>query len=434
MNRVRSSRDVGARRAWPARLVGFLLPLVCLPAITLACVWDRDTLRYEAKGLPGIVEVITGRFEREPPLYYEMRLERVTREIAADPTRLDLYDDAGVACDRLHRGDEAVEWMAKKKAAMDAMPGAAGTPGDANHLYRYHANLGTFLAHRWLRGGADRAAMQDMLDGCEHIRKALEINPNAHFGREKYQLLAMEWIVEQPTPDRPGNMSEEEPYTIFDAAPEGMRPLPRTPQRHLNPNTDPVAKEATSALTGLVVMGDAWQSADIFNALARSLESQGHSSVAFIAVLRAQELVRAGKLSVHPAIREHDPEFLARIDGFGMYFVGYDGGKAGALNPFFAKARAAADDWHAKRTAFMMERLKAGRHPDTDTTFWDGYRETKPPKPPRPPGSLSSGKTQAGNQILLALGVVVLLVIGLIVVLIKGLRAILRRRRVRRGG
>lgn len=424
--RAGAARGSGLMRSAWATLLGFVLPLVCLPAATLACLWDRDTLRYEAKGLPGIVEVIMGRFEREPPLYYEMRLERVTRELAADPTRLDLYDDAGVACDRLHRGDEAVEWMAKKKAAMDALPGTPTASGDANHLYRYHANLGTFLAHRWLRGGADRAAMQDMLDGRDHIKRAIEINPDAHFGREKYQLLAMEWIIEQPMPEKPGNGSKEEPYTIFDAAPADERLLVRDMARFLSPETDPIAKEATPALAGLIVMGDAWQSADIFNALARSLESRGHSSVAFIAVLRAQELARAGRPSMHPSLREQDPEFLARIDGFGLYFVDYEGQETGALKAFFDKARTAADEWHTKRTAFMTERLQAGRHPDTDPTFWDGYRETKPPTPP---GSLKSGEAQLGNQILLALGVVLLLGIGSIVCAVWLVRRVVARRR-----
>ena len=27
----------------------------------------------------------------------------------------------------------------------------------------------------------------------------------------------------------------------------------------------------------------------------------------------------------------------------------------------------------------MTPRLQAGRHPDTDPTFWDGYRESPPP-------------------------------------------------------
>jgi hypothetical protein len=76
--------------------------------------------------LPEVIEVIAGRFERNPPLYYEMRLERAKGRIARDPLDLPAFDDAGVACDRLGRGDEAIAWMAQKKAALDAMPARDG--------------------------------------------------------------------------------------------------------------------------------------------------------------------------------------------------------------------------------------------------------------------------------------------------------------------
>ena len=56
---------------------------------------------------------------------------------------------------------------------------------------------------------------------------------------------------------------------------------------------------------------------------------------------------------------------------------------AGALlEPAFAKLRAEAAAWHAARTAFLMARLKQGRHPDIDTDFWLGYQETSPPRLP----------------------------------------------------
>src|ERR1035438_5441566 len=114
-----------------------------------ACLWDNDTLAMEAKRFPDMVEVSVGRFERNPPLYYEMRLTRVSAELRTSPEKLDLYDDAGVACDRLGRDDEALTWMARKEARLPR--------GDAEARYRYLANAGTFHIHRWLRAGANRA-------------------------------------------------------------------------------------------------------------------------------------------------------------------------------------------------------------------------------------------------------------------------------------
>ena len=52
------------------------------------------------------------------------------------------------------------------------------------------------------------------------------------------------------------------------------------------------------------------------------------------------------------------------------------------LGPAYKKLRAEADSWQATRTAFMMARLKQGRHPDTDPTFWNGYKEAPAPSLP----------------------------------------------------
>ena len=163
------------------------------------CLWDSDTLRTEATGAPGLVETIVGRFDRYPPLYYEMRLERVATELDADPAdhpkNLAAYDDAGVACDRLGRHDEAIEWMSRKRTALDALPASEER---TEHEYRYLANLGTFHAHRWIAAGADRSDMADIERARDLIAQAIELNPDAHFGRERYQLMALEWILEPP--------------------------------------------------------------------------------------------------------------------------------------------------------------------------------------------------------------------------------------------
>lgn len=68
------------RHAMPA----FAL-LVGLSLSAAACLWDRDTPAEEALGLPEVVAVLTGRFERNPPLYYEMRLARVTLHLQSQP-------------------------------------------------------------------------------------------------------------------------------------------------------------------------------------------------------------------------------------------------------------------------------------------------------------------------------------------------------------
>lgn len=379
------------------RLAALLTALTCVSALVVPCLWDRDTLRYEAQGLPGVVEVITGRFEREPARFYEVRLERVARELAADPTKLDLYDDAGVACDRLHRGDEALAWMERKSAQLDATP---DSPAKREALYRYHANLGTFLAHRWLRAGADRAALDDLRSGREHIQRAIELNPDAHFGRERYQLFALDWLIELPSPSKPGFDFDQEPWTLLDACPPELRLLPRDIFRTQPSGADPNAAAAAKALAGLIVMGDAWQSVDVFNALSRSLESQGHSSVAYLAALRAQELARAGRRSLHPELAAADPEFARRTASFAHYFESAE--PLREVEEFFVSARDEADDWHARRTAFVLRQLDAGRDPDTDPEFWSSYTSAAAPTPP---GVLISGREAEDRSFFALLGI-----------------------------
>ena len=201
--------------------------------------------------------MLTGRFERNPPLFYEMRLGRVADHLQTHPEDLAAYDDAGVACDRLGRGDEAIAWMEKKRAQLDELD--ASRPEVKEQRYRYHANLGTFLVHRWARQGADRTKIDEVKAARDEIAKALEINPNAHFGREKYQLRALEWIVDPPKVEALRRTSPNLLGWSFDDI--------------YGQQTDPKeADDAVRGLAGLVVLGNAWESVDIFHALNVALQ------------------------------------------------------------------------------------------------------------------------------------------------------------------
>jgi tetratricopeptide (TPR) repeat protein len=243
-----------------------------------ACLWDSDTLASEAKGIPDVIQVITGRFERNPPLYFEMRLQRVAAELQQHPKKLELYDDAGVACDRLGRSGEAIVWMEQKRQQLEKSQLQKAALRDP--WYRYYANIGTFRAHKWLHDGADRKRISEMEQARDAIAKAIEINPDAHFGREKYQLKAMEWIISPPP------LSEQAYYL---------------PNLLLTRSYVKMPEEAVKGLTGLIVLGNAWESVDIFNALAVAVQSyDNRSSPALMARLRACELVDKGGKSLLP--------------------------------------------------------------------------------------------------------------------------------------
>ena len=116
----------------------------------MGCLWDRDTLKEEGEGRMEAVKVIAGWFDRYPPEYYQVRLERVLKELETKPDELSLYDDAGVALDRLHRSDEAIAIMARKKATMEKLKETSSKETLWEHRYRHLANLGTFYVHRWI--------------------------------------------------------------------------------------------------------------------------------------------------------------------------------------------------------------------------------------------------------------------------------------------
>ncbi len=337
-----------------------------LPLTVLACLWDRDTPAEEAEGMPEVVAVITGRFPRNPPLFYEMRLARVAQHLRSEPEDLAAYDDAGVACDRLGRGDEAIEWMKRKREQLESLP--ASDPAVKEQWYRYHANLGTFLVHRWARQGSDRAKIAEVEQARDEIAEALKINPEAHFGREKYQLKALEWIIAPP-----------------ELGPYGLPTLVGWPTDTFSYRIEPqVAHDAVKGLAGLIVLGNAWESIDVFHALDLALQHDtlgfsadrdgGRNSLAYLARLRCFELIDDGKCSILPGAPTG--ENLKR-HLLGPTFI-----ETSHLDQAYPRLRAEAEAWQRSRTEFMLERLKAGRHPDTDPNFWAGYREAPAPALP----------------------------------------------------
>jgi len=108
--------------------------------------------------------------------------------------------------------------MARKRERLDQSP-------DAEHEYRYLANLGTFHAHRWIGNGGDRESLSDLEIAADLIRRAIELNPDAHFGRERYQLLAIEWLRGLPGEDDPEREDQLRVPSLFDADPKtaGLR-------------------------------------------------------------------------------------------------------------------------------------------------------------------------------------------------------------------
>lgn len=152
------------------RLVVILALAIGLTASTLACIWDGETLSTEKKRSPDMAQLILGSAPA-PPDPGPLRA-RIT-QLKANPreTEANWWNDLAGAHLRLGQAREAAELLA---------PVAAKFPND----YGIHANLGT--AYHLLGRYAEAE---------KEIARDLEINPDAHFGLEKYHLALLQYLV-----------------------------------------------------------------------------------------------------------------------------------------------------------------------------------------------------------------------------------------------
>jgi len=121
----------------------------------------------EKARFPTSLEIITGQFPRHSKAYYQWRLKDSKKNFRNNKTP-QLYDDIAVAQEKL--GDT--------KSALKTMEAKLKKYGPS---YETFANLGTFLIHSG-----------KFEEGLKFIGKAVQLNPDAHFGREKYQ----RWLVQ----------------------------------------------------------------------------------------------------------------------------------------------------------------------------------------------------------------------------------------------
>lgn len=372
-----------------------------LPAFTFlligtplcACLWDRDTIAMEAQGRLEVVETMTGWFDRFPAEYYQMRLDRVTKEVDTTPERLDLYDDAAVSCDRLGRHDDAVAWMDKKSARMASLP----QEQTIDHRYRMHANLGVFRTHQWIQTAERNTHREKLKLAIEEVSTALMINPNAHFGRERAHLALLEWWL-AGLDSQPVHEPVHHPSQLLSPV------LGDFPGTYNISNANLV-----KGFCGLIQMGSAQDSIDVHFLVMWQLMNdrtpQGHSDahypLGYLTGMRLVELIMADRQPVYagedfkrwlqpetqmknlPAQMSPQekldqlPALLTRVNMWGG-----SGDHLLAIQPWFHQIRAAAQQRLEAKTAFMKHRFAAGMHPDTHPDFWLGWQEPVMPAVP----------------------------------------------------
>lgn len=278
--------------------------------------------------------------------------------------------------------------MARKAAALEQIKYDPKAHAQPNHRYRYLANLGTFHAHRWFKNGARRDAMDDLQRARDLVKQAIAENPDAHFGREKYQLMALEWVIlgEPFVPssgavaDRWASLTAEEREKL---APPGRLPnmLGITSRQALrikddDSNLDELGlKGAVDGLCGLIVQGNAWESVDVFFALAMALQATGRSSFAYMAILRANDLIKSGKNSIVPHAPTGEALFAAiadRGEDLGLFANRLEN-RGSEVKAEFEELKVKAAQWAKARNEYLLAKLKAGEHPDTHPEFWKDF-------------------------------------------------------------
>lgn len=290
----------------------------------------------EGRRFPGIFDTIAGRFDRNPPEYYRMRIDRIDRQ--GGPKTLNEFDDQAAAYDRIGDDVKAIAIMKAKEARMKSLSDGA----TSMDWYRFHANIGTFQAHRWLHEGADKKRLQELEQAAKHIEESIVLNPDAHFGREIVQLDVMNWILERS--------KGETVRTLSNWMVEGNG----------RAFGEKDAKEIVAGFQGLMVLGAAWESIDVLDALGTLA---GYEMDQFVD-LRIAELEKAGKKSLTGLTMSQNADKVSQVH-----------------RDYFQTIRANAEEFHRNRTQFMLSGLTQGRHPDTDPGFWNGYRETPKPAP-----------------------------------------------------
>jgi tetratricopeptide (TPR) repeat protein len=336
----------------------FALMLLGRPAD--ACLWDDDTYATEKAGMPETFDVITGRFDRLPPAYYQRRIEIALKALSTDPDDLDAYDNAAVAHDRLGNPAAGLRLMEAKAEALDRV----ADPGE--HQYRYLANRGTFLAHLALKEdpGLGERSLALLDEAARHIEDALALNPGAHFGREITQLQAIQWFRHAPRLTSGRALWSQAGVLGVDDW------LQMTVQAVMKHEPAPEMPDAIRGLSGLIVLGAAWESVDIHIELSRALYASGNSSLGWMARLRALELSASGKPLLQQSSLSPD-ELQQTLQDRSLIITRDDA----AVEQAFKDGRREAEAWRARRNAWVQEQLAMGLHPDTHPAFWSGSPE-----------------------------------------------------------
>ncbi|MDB5295415.1 MAG: hypothetical protein JWO31_1398 [Phycisphaerales bacterium] len=370
------------------RLAVVLLTVAGCCSVAAACLWDYDTIRDERRGLPGIAEVLAGRWERHSAFFYGDRVDRMRAVVAREPANGPARDNLAVALEKRGQVDAAI---AVARETERVLPGR----------YETAANLGTFHIHK---GELD--------EGIAWIKRALAINPAAHFNREAYQLRLAEFLRDGRADPRraagrnflgfalrEGLYAEAESFAKTEGGgsaammPAGANVAATGPSTHpsaapadspaLTPDKIPHAgrgnpgrleelglePDVFDGVVGMIRFGTG-TSAELYLTLGDLLAASGDKHLAYRAYRRAIDLN-------HPR--------QAYLDAMTKALGEYVKNHADLSPEAVAAERSAADAWVAAYQAHEDGLIRAGGDPDAEAGLAGFYAANGPAVVPDPP-------------------------------------------------
>ncbi|MEW5742391.1 MAG: hypothetical protein AB1938_25970 [Myxococcota bacterium] len=243
---------------------------VLISSVALACLWDSDTYAEEALTKKDVAEVVKGRFGKHSKAFYEAKVAYTLPLLSSDagvaaPER---YDDLAVAYDKLGQVDRSIAVMFEKEQRH---------PG----LYTTKANLGTFYAHSG-----------DFVRAVELLKAAIQQNPDAHFGREKYQVQAIEYL--QALSKDPSLVQRKDLLGVDVTEAErlmfGDKGKKKKPGEKTLLDKEGLNRDVFVALAGIIRFGSGEKSSHVWFSLGVALAMDGDRHLALRAFWRADEL------------------------------------------------------------------------------------------------------------------------------------------------
>lgn len=312
-----------------------------IPLVVMACIWDYDTIKMERSRFPSVLELITGKFLRHSPEFYEWRIKDRLEKLKVDPNNVLLLDDLAVAYDKTGQHELAIETANRTEKLK---------PG----RYETASNLGTFYFHSG-----------KLKEGLPYIEQALKINPNAHFGREKYQKILVEYVIQQrvnnankiPLVDKDDSISDGR-KTFF------ANSFDQVLEEKENAKTMGLSMEQISAsikgILGMMRFGS-YDSPILLEALGFSLLSTKYSNKVDAKLLAARAFLKASYAVPEGQARIEYRELANIVLPEQRYSESIE-----ILEPVFLKELEEANKWYAELREKELTWIREGKNPEIE--------------------------------------------------------------------